>query len=162
MRCEEHGQRVIGDLLDEDVGHIGDDDPGVRRRSDVDHVDPDAGEGDDHAAVQPFDYRPGEPDAPGGDDRVGVRAARHERLDGARVDLHEVDARAEDLELGVVAMDRFTELAARRQFDHDALLGFHGRSCYRGGQRAQTARAGAGYRLADVRLASPRKNRTTT
>jgi hypothetical protein len=128
MRREEHRQRVIGDLLDEHVGNVGDDDSVVRRRLDVDHVDADARERDDGAAVQPLDDRPGEPDAPGGDDRVGVGAARHERLDGARVDLDEVDARPEDLEFRLVAIDRVAELATRRQLDHDALLGVHGRS----------------------------------
>jgi len=100
----------------------------ARRCGNVHHIHADAGKGDDLAAVQPFDDRPGQPNAPGGDDRVGVGRARNEPFDGARVDLHEFDAGPEDLELRLMAIDRVSELAARQQLDHDPLLCVLGRS----------------------------------
>ena len=105
---------MIGDFLDEDVRHVGDDDPGVRRRGDVDLVDAHAGDGDDGALVESFDDRPGQPDAPRDDDRVGVDGVRHELARVARVGLHEVEARPKDFDLGLVSMGRLSELAARR------------------------------------------------
>src|ERR1700730_18165692 len=73
---------MIGDLVDEGVGAIGDRDALLRRRLDIDRVDADAAERDDLAATQPVDHLFGYP-PPFSVKRVGVPRRRDELVFGA-------------------------------------------------------------------------------
>ena len=90
---------MVGDLLDEHVGDVGDDDPGRGRGLDIDHVHPDAADADDHAAFQRPDDLLVDADAPGGDDGVQVAGGGGELGRGVGVDLDDVGDRGQRLQL---------------------------------------------------------------
>ena len=97
---QHHG--VIGDLLDERVGHVGDRDALGRRGGHVDRVHADAAERDDLAALQPVDHALG--DGPAlGVERVGVARGGGELLVALGGDLDDLGAdRGERFQLVVV------------------------------------------------------------
>ena len=86
---EDQRHRVIGDLVDEGVGAIGDRDALLRRRLDIDRVDADAAERDDLAAIETVDHPLGDP-PPLGVERVGVARGRDELVLGPRADLEDL------------------------------------------------------------------------
>ena len=71
MRGEEHHHGVIGDFVDEDVGHVGDDDAVVGRRIHVHGVGADAAEADHRAVLEARDDLAADA-PPAGDQRIGV------------------------------------------------------------------------------------------
>ncbi|MGY3456298.1 hypothetical protein ACVWW5_001748 [Bradyrhizobium sp. LM3.4] len=70
---QHHG--MVGDLLDEGVGDVGDGNAARRRGLDVDAVDADGAERDDFAGLQSVDDRLGDRDALGVDGVGGPRGA---------------------------------------------------------------------------------------
>jgi hypothetical protein len=78
-QAEQQHHGVNGDLLDEDIGAIADDDALGRGRVEVDGVGADRAAGDHLAALQPVEDG-GREAAPPGDDRVGVAGPRQPLL----------------------------------------------------------------------------------
>jgi hypothetical protein len=74
---QEHGHGVVGHLVDEHVGHVGDHDAGLGGRVHVHRVRAHAAEPDDFAISQALDYGRANPPV-AGDDRVGVPGRRDE------------------------------------------------------------------------------------
>ena len=76
---QHHG--VVGHFVDEDIGHVGDHDAVIRRRTHVHGVGADAAEADDDAVVEALDDGAGDA-ATAGDQRVGVLGGCDELLLG--------------------------------------------------------------------------------
>jgi hypothetical protein len=92
---EEHGHGVIGHLVDEDVGHVGDHDACLGGRVHVHGVRPHAAEADHLAVLQPLDDGGGDA-AVARDDGVRVLGQRDELLFRLGGELH--DLRADGIE----------------------------------------------------------------
>ena len=88
MGGEDQGHRVVGDLLDESVGTIGDRNAFYRCRLDIDRVDADAAQGDDFAALQPVDHLFGNA-SPLGVERIGLARSGEELVLGSGRDLED-------------------------------------------------------------------------
>jgi len=120
---QEHGHGVIGHLVDEHVGHVGDHDAGLGGRVHVHGIRAHAAQPDDFAVAQPLDD--GRGDAPvARDDRVGVPGRRDELLLGLGRDLDDLSAdRVERLSLDLVrAVGQVKRDPARRLLDDDLEL----------------------------------------
>ncbi|MGY3652203.1 hypothetical protein ACVWW2_007494 [Bradyrhizobium sp. LM4.3] len=109
---QHHG--MVGDLLDEGVGDVGDGNAARRRGLDVDAVDADGAERDDFAGLQSVDDRLGDRDALGVDGVGGPRGGDEPGLVGRSLDDLGVD-RIERLALvGIIAARDGEARALRR------------------------------------------------
>jgi hypothetical protein len=114
VRGQDQHHGVVGDFLDERVGHIGDRDPACGGRVDVDRVDAHAAERDHLAALHPVDDALGDA-APLGVERVGVARLLDEILVGLGCDLDDLGVdRREGLQLELVAHTRDRKACSAR------------------------------------------------
>ncbi len=120
---QHHG--VIGDFLDEDVGHVGDDDAGRGGRVDVDHVDADAADADHHAAFEAGDDLAVDLDAPRRDQRVCILRAGKKLCGGRARHFDEIGNAIERLEFKRIAFRDVAGLRDRRQLNGDFFLARH-------------------------------------
>ena len=116
---------MIRDLFDEDVGYVGDDDSGRRRRIDVDHVDADAADADDDAAFEPRDDLAVDLNAPRRDQRIGVLRAGEKLRGGRPGHFDEIGDAVERFEFERVAFRDVAGLCDRGQLNCDFFLCHH-------------------------------------
>ena len=148
MGGEDQGHRMVGDLLNEGVGAIGDRDALGGRRLDIDRVDPDAAERDDFAALQPVDHLSSDRPALG-IERVGLLGGGGEFILGASRDLVDLGVdRRQRLHLVAVAAAGDGKAGTRRC--RDPVLGQYALR-FPANSQARSDRCREGLSIADRR-----------